>query len=233
LQVNHPRMGGIGYFELLRFDSGDIPGWLRRSPLADLGFDALEVFNGDHYAKLSKVEECLSDWYALLNAGFRSTATGNSDSHRVSFHEPGVPRNLVRVPGDDPKNLDERAFLDAVRGGRVVVSSGPFVTVRVGDKGVGDTIAEGDAEIVVDVDGPAWVDIDEVQLVKRGDVIKTWKVGDAPGKKQGKRPWKLTSKEALKKGDWVIAIARGKKPMAYLYRQSALPFAFTNPIFVK
>lgn len=229
VQVNHPRMGGIGYFEILRFDPDDIPGWLARAPLADMGFDALEVFNGDHYTRISKVEECLRDWYALLNAGYRYTATGNSDSHRVSFHEPGVPRNLVALPGDDPAKLDPRAFVDAVRGGHVVVSSGPFVTLRAGDKGVGDTLAPGEVEIAVTVDGPAWVDVDEVSIVKRGEAIRTWKVE----KKQGKRPWQFKTKQALKKDDWVIAIARGKKPMTYLYRAGATPFAFTNPIFVK
>jgi hypothetical protein len=229
VQVNHPRMGNIGYFDLLRFDPTDIPGWLKRSPLADMSFDAFEVFNGDHYTKIHKVEECLSDWYALLNAGYRPTATGNSDSHRVSFHEPGVPRNLVQVPDDDPAKLSERAFLDAVRAGKVVVSSGPFVTLKIGDKGVGETVAAGESEIVATVDGPPWVDIDEVMLVKRGEKLDAWKVEKA----QGKRPWQFRTKTALKSGDWVIAIARGKKPMTYLYRPGAIPFAFTNPVFVK
>ena len=229
LQVNHPRMGGIGYFELLRFDPLDIPAWLARSPLADMGFDALEVFNGDHYTRLHKVEECLSDWYALLNAGHRFTATGNSDSHRVGFHEPGVPRSYVFLGADDPAKVDERAFVDAVRAGRVTVSSGPFVTLRSGDKAIGDSIAEGEAELAVTVDAPPWVDIDEVTLLKRGAPLKSWKIE----KKAGKRPWTFTTRQPLKKGDWVIALARGQKPMTYLYRSGAQPFGFTNPIFVK
>jgi hypothetical protein len=228
LQVNHPRMGGIGYFDLLRFDAEDIPGWLKRAPLADMSFDAIEVFNGDHYTKISKVQECLSDWYALLNAGYRPTATGNSDSHRVSFHEAGVPHNLVRVPDDDPAKLDERAFVDAIRHGRVVVTSGPFVNLKIGDKGVGDTAPAGESEIEVTVDGPPWVDIDEVTLIKRGEGLAGWKVDKRPGK----RPWHFKTKTTLKKGDWVVAIARGSKPMTYLYRSGAIPFGFTNPIFV-
>lgn len=228
LQVNHPRMGGIGYFDLLRFDPEDIPGWLKRAPLADMGFDAIEVFNGDHYTRISKVEECLADWYALLNAGYRPVATGNSDSHRVSFHEAGVPHNLVLVPDDDPGKLDERAFVDAIRRGRVVVTSGPFVNLKIGDKGVGDTVAAGESEIVVTVDGPPWVDIEQVSLIKRGEGMASWKVEKRPGK----RPWQWRTKATLKKGDWVIAIARGSKPMTYLYRSGATPFGFTNPIFV-
>jgi hypothetical protein len=193
-----------------------------------MSFDAIEVFNGDHYTKISKVQECLSDWYALLNAGYRPTATGNSDSHRVSFHEAGVPHNLVLVPDDDPAKLDERAFVDAIRHGRVVVTSGPFVNLKIGDKGVGDTAAAGESEIEVTVDGPPWVDIDEVTLIKRGEGLAGWKVEKRPGK----RPWHFKTKATLKKGDWVVAIARGSKPMTYLYRSGAIPFAFTNPIFV-
>lgn len=230
LQVNHPRMGSIGYFEILRFEPGDIPAWLARSPLADMGFDALEVFNGDHYTRMSKVEECLKDWYALLNAGYRYTATGNSDSHRVSFHDPGVPRSYVYVNEDDPSKLTERAFVDAVRAGHVVVSSGPFVTISAGDKGAGDTIAPGEVEIRIHIDGPDWVDIDEVSLVKRGETVKSWAIDP---KKQKKRPFSREHKLTLKKDDWVIALARGKKPMTYLYRSGATPLSFTNPIFVK
>src|SRR6185436_19389336 len=120
-----------------------------------------------------------------LNAGYRMTATGNSDSHRVSFHEPGVPRNLVQIADDDPTKVTERAFVDAVRAGKVVVSSGPFVTIKAKDKGPGDTIAEGETEIVVSVDGPPWVDVDEVMIIKRGESLKAWKVDKRPGK----RPW--------------------------------------------
>ncbi|MEZ4312383.1 MAG: CehA/McbA family metallohydrolase [Polyangiaceae bacterium] len=229
VQVNHPRMGNIGYFEILRFDADDIPAWLRRSPLADMGFDALEVFNGDHYNRISKVEEVMADWFALLNAGYRTTATGNSDSHRVSFHDAGVPHNLVRLADDDPAKLDPRAFIDAVRAGRVVVTSGPFVTMKIGEAGIGDSIAPGKVEIAITADGPPWVDIDEVTLVKRGQVLKTWRLD----KKAGKRPLSFKHEVTLAKDDWVIAIARGKKPMTYLYRAGATPFAFTNPIFVK
>ncbi|HXN33666.1 MAG TPA: hypothetical protein VN894_17475, partial [Polyangiaceae bacterium] len=52
VQLNHPRMGSIGYFELARFDPRDVAGWRQRSPLIDPGFDAIEVFNGDDYTSL-------------------------------------------------------------------------------------------------------------------------------------------------------------------------------------
>ena len=119
VQLNHPRIGSIGYFELLRFDPRDVAGWKSRSALAETAFDAIEVFNGDHYAELDEVERVMRDWYALLDAGVRMTATGNSDSHKVTYHECGVPRNLVRLGDnlgdDDPSHFDEARFVDAVR----------------------------------------------------------------------------------------------------------------------
>lgn len=228
VQVNHPRMGDIGYFDILRMDSADVQGWLRRSNAAQMNFDAIEVFNGDHYDRIGSVEAVMRDWYALLNAGFRYTATGNSDSHRVAFHEAGSPRTLVAVPSDNPGALDERAFIDSIRAGRAIVSSGPFVTIAAGGKGIGSTITPGLVDIEVRVDAPPWVDIDKVQVIRRGELAREWGTADLTA-----RPSTLRAQLDLKAGDWIIAIARGSKPMTFLYRPNATPFAFTNAIYVK
>ena len=228
VHVNHPRMGDIGYFDLLHLDRDDLPGFFRRAPLADMSFDALEVFNGDHYNHIESVDEVIKDWFALLNAGLRFTATGNSDSHKLTFQEAGAPRNLVLVPSDDPAAFNPQAFFEAVRRGRVVVSSGPFVRIEVNGQPVGSTVAAGPAKIRVMVDAPPWVTVDRVQLVRRGEVLKEW-TGLARG--AGTRVLDAQIDEPLRKGEWVVAIARGSKPMTYLHRGGALPFGFTNPIW--
>ena len=229
VQVNHPRMGDIGYFDLLHLDREDLAGFARHAPLADMSFEALEVFNGDHYNHLDQVEHVMRDWFALLNAGLRFTATGNSDSHKLTFQEAGVPRNLVLVPNDDPAALDPAAFLEAVRRGRVVVSSGPFVRLEINGQPVGSTVAAGQAKIRVLVDAPPWVTIDRVQLVRRGALLKEWTGLPAA---VGSRVLDAQIDEPLSKGEWVVAIARGSRPMTYLHRSGALPFGFTNPIWV-
>jgi hypothetical protein len=230
IQVNHPRMRDLGYFEILRFDPRDVAGWHRRTPLADLRFDAIEIFNGDYYhaANQPKIEECLRDWYALLNAGHRFTATGNSDSHQLAFHEAGVPRNLVAVPSDEPGTLDERAFVEAVRRGRVVVVSGPFLRLTANGRGLGETIRPGPAEVEIRVEAPPWVDVDRIQLIRRGLLLREWR---GPFR-QGVVRFERTERLELAEGDWVIAIARGSRPMAHLHRPDALPLSFTNPIWV-
>lgn len=228
LQVNHPRMGSIGYFDLMRMDPTSVARWRARVPLADLGFDAIEVFNGDDYANLGGVETCLTDWYALLDAGHRFTATGNSDSHKITYQEAGTPRNWVRVEIDDPAQLDAEAFSRAVRQGKVVVSSGPFVTLEVGGRGVGDTVAPGAAEVAVTVEAPTWVGVDRVEILLRGRKIAGWSI--PPGGRVTR--FEVTDEMTLEEGDWVVAVARGSRPMPHLYREGATPFGFTNPVYV-
>ena len=122
-------MGSIGYFELLRFDPRDVAGWrARASPLAETGFDAIEVFNGDHYAEIPEVERVMRDWYALLDAGVHITATGNSDSHKLTLprvrRAPEIVRRRRRRPRRTGSTSRRSRSSHAVRAGHVVVSSG-------------------------------------------------------------------------------------------------------------
>jgi hypothetical protein len=229
VQLNHPRTGSIGYFELLHFDPRDVAGWKAGSPLAETGFDAIEVFNGDHYADVPVVEGLMRDWYALLDAGIRVTATGNSDSHKLAYHECGVPRNLVLVGDDDPSRFDPARFVDAVRAGHVVVSSGVLVRLDVSGKGPGDTAAAGEQEVRVTVDAPPWVDVSRVELVRRGEVVKSWTGPFA----RGTRRLDARTTAKLAAGDWVLAVARGDGEMKFLARPGAKPFAFTNPVWIE
>lgn len=228
VQVNHPRMGDIGYLELLRFDRGDVEAWTRRAKLFAAGFDAIEIFNGDHYAEIGKVERCLDDWYALLNAGIRVVATGNSDSHKIVYQEAGVPRNWIAAGADDASSFDERLFLEALKAGRVVVSSGPFVRLEANGQPIGATVGAGSVTVSVQVDAPPWIDVDRVDLVRRGVRAARWR-GPFPA---GPHRFAATTPLELAPGDWIVAIVRGRKPMTHLHRSGATPFAFTNPIFV-
>jgi len=157
------------------------------------------------------------------------TATGNSDSHKLTYHECGVPRNLVRIGDDDPQTFDEASFVAAVRGGHVVVSSGPFVRLEVNGHGVGESAPSGDLDVHVMVEAPPWIDVSRVELVKRGEPVQTWTVplGHAP------KRFDAHTTQSLKTGDWVIAIVRGDKPMTFLPRPGAKPFAFTNPVWIE
>jgi hypothetical protein len=229
VQLNHPRMGSIGYFELARFDWRDVEGWRVRSPLIETGFDAIEVYNGDDYSKVDNIERVMRDWYALLDAGVRITATGNSDSHKLTYHECGVPRNLVQLAVDDPAGFDAARFIEAVRSGRVIVSSGPVARLEVAGHGIGETAPAGQQEVHVTVDAPPWVDVSRVELVRRGERLQVWTGPFARGVRR--LDARLTA--TLNKGDWIIAVARGERPMSFLARPGAKPLSFTNPVWIE
>jgi hypothetical protein len=228
VQLNHPRMGELGYFDLLAFDPANVRAFPKSSPLATLDFDAIEVFNGDHYDDLPRVETCLRDFLALVSAGLRLTATGNSDSHVPSFHEAGVPRTYIAMPSDSPRDFDLQAFVASLRAGRAVVSSGPFVRLEASGRGPGARLRPGPAIITLAVSAPAWVDVSEVELWRRGAPWKAWR---GPFR-EGVVRLRADLRESLTAGDHLMAFARGRRPMDAFYRKNALPFAFTNPIYV-
>jgi hypothetical protein len=228
IQVNHPRMGDIGYFDVLRLDRDRIQDLTGRAPWARLDFDAIELFNGDDATSVATVEGVMKDWYALLDAGYRITATGNSDSHRAIFHEPGLPRTYVRVPSDDVEKLDQRAFIDSVRKNRAIVSSGPFVTLKIDEAGIGDSVTPGLRRARVEVSAPRWMDISYVEIIQKGKPVARVEAPFEPTTFTAE----LEATLDLRPGDWVIATTGGTKEMDPLYRRGVPPYAFTNPIFV-
>lgn len=228
IQVNHPRMGNIGYFELLHLDRGNVADWAARTTLGDMSFDAIEVFSGDHYAEIDEVRWVLDDWYALLEAGLRHAATGNSDSHKVAYQEAGMPRNWVAMAADQPAQFDADAFVASIRASRVVVSSGPFVRFTSGDHGIGDTLDAGERDFDIRVEAPPWIDVDTVELVRRGHVIHRYAPTGTGTVRLEKRQRVLATS-----GDWFIVVVSGAKSLPNTYRKNAKPFAFTNPIWIR
>lgn len=74
------------------------------------------------------------DWFTYLNLGRLFTATGNSDTHGPE-DEPGIPRNYFPVSDDRPGAIDELEVVAALKSQAVVVTSGPFVQLRVTGEG--------------------------------------------------------------------------------------------------
>lgn len=232
VQINHPRMGDIGYFDVIRLDRDDVAGFEARTPRAPLDFDTIELFNGDDVASIGTVESIMKDWMALIEAGHFITATGNSDSHRLSFHEPGLPRTLVASPSDDPASVDGKAVVRALRAGQAVVSSGPFVTLRVDETPVGGRVAPGKHRVVARVQAPPWVDISYLEIVKKGKSVARVEAPFSVAEGQGALRASIDIELELSEGDYVFAKAGGVKEMDILFRRGAIPFGFTNPIMV-
>ena len=103
--------------------------------------------------------------------GFKLWPEAGSDFPYMDL--PGVVRNYVRVDG--PFNVD--AWFAAFRKGRVFVSNGPFVTLKVDDHEMGDEFRVSRGSTVrVAADArlnPDFGPLDRLELVVSGDVVQT------------------------------------------------------------
>jgi hypothetical protein len=220
VQVNHPNMGAIGYFTR----SGD--------PAYSPDFDVLEVVNGFELGQADVIDKNLADWFALLSAGKRYTAVGNSDSHRLGSEWVGYPRTFVHVEHDDPRSLTAEVVVQALRAGRAVVSSGPFIVAKVGGKEPGElaTAQDGKVTLQVSVRAPAWIDVSLAEAWLDGKRVALQRANAEPGAAV-RLTWQ--TELAVERDGWLVVVARGERVLdRVLPGVGARPFAFTNPIWI-
>jgi hypothetical protein len=224
--VNHPRAGTIGYFNLIGFDprSPQLPrGW-------EGGFDAVEVFTGKDP---SKSDDPIADWMALTNRGLIYTAVGGSDSHLIWGQEVGYPRTCVFLDGAPSAT----ALVAAIRGRReALVTNGPFVTVSIGGKGMGQIVAapRGKVRLDVEVRAAPWVDARKLEIFVNGE--RRGKAIDIPS---SHAPLRYQAGHELKidHDAAVVVIVRGEASLEPVVSRpegaaAPTPLAITNPIFV-
>ena len=110
-------------------------------------------------------------WYGYLNMGFKMWPDAGSDFPYMDL--PGVVRNYVHLDG--PFDID--AWFAAFRKGRVFVSNGPFVTLKVDDHEMGDEFrVKAGASVRITATArlnPDFGPLDRLELVVSGDVVQT------------------------------------------------------------
>jgi len=236
LQVNHPRAGYLGYFNNLDLDQESAATAL---PELDLGFDVLEVLNGPNFHSSNRT--AIEDWFHLLNRGYYFPLVGSSDSHGIDRGEPGYSRTYVRYSGGEATELDPAALIQSLKKGRSFATNGPLIAFQVnGREAMGDTVPAkaGKADILIEVWGAGWVDIDEVKIVMNGQrrIIFPLSFAGSPVRKF-KQAISLTLNEDTY---FCIEVLGGKTLFPVLQTPSrtgalqdgTLPYALTNPIFV-
>ncbi len=235
LQVNHPRWDPkLGYFTRygVRVDNGEptVAGY-------DPNFDTLEVYNGDDARDLALVMPVFNDWLHLLGRGHRYTATGNSDSHNLAFLDPGLPRNYIRhgASSDDASdvNAPHDAILRALKSGRVLVTSGPFIEANVAGKGPGET-ASGvgrKARLEIKVRAAPWITTSRLLVYEGSKGRELYDIRIYPSEKLVRYDGKLEI--TVDKPTFVVVMVKGDVPLPNVARDSTLPMAFSNPIWLE
>lgn len=237
--VHHPFWpdSDLGYFTNIGWGAGTANPPPAPLPTAGL-FDAFEVLNG--YQTNDPAQNALvADWFFLLNQGYRVTALGSSDTHRLNWVRAGFPRTWLRLPNDRPGDTTGALLAEAIRRGRAIASTGPFVTLTVDGAAIGDTVVPktpGVVSISVTVDAPAWIEVDTVRVYVSGVLRRSFAVPQA-----GQRPlFRATFDEPVKGRAWIVAFASGARPLppdvVGEYARAAggqmRPWAITNPVFV-
>jgi hypothetical protein len=236
LQINHPRSGVSGYFDLMHFDpaTGTATG-----AGYDARFDALEVWNGRN---LDARDRVLVDFLALLRTGQPVTPTADTDTHGIVGQEAGYPRTYVRVADDAHLEAwDAARTADFVRGVKslrdVVLTNGPMLRVTANGVGVGGVVRSKAVRVSVEVESAPWVVVEEVKLVwasgaERGRAAKVAQKVSGSGSLVGSVSFdvKVGSDDAF------VVIASGSKSLAPVVPgdgdEKALPWAMTGAIWV-
>ena len=239
VQVNHPRSGANGYFDLLGFDPktgvGTGAGY-------DATFDALEVWNGRNVDARMKV---LDDYLALLRTSHPVTAIADTDTHGIVGQEAGLPRTYVRVTKDDALDTWDAARTDdlvrSVREKRdVVLTNGPFLRVSANGVGIGAlaTARAGVVEVKVHVSTTAFAAVDhaELRLAGSGKVVTASSVVLAP-KRAPSGALEADATFTVRAGadDAFVVIVSGTKPMRPMFSgedRELMPWAMSGAIWI-
>lgn len=229
VQVNHPRRGDwMGDFWREHFD----PTTGMAKPGFTLGFDTIEVYNGRD--SRSPLEVVLKDWFELLDRGLVVTAMGNSDTHDLRSTLGGYPRNYVRVHDDRPGAADEDEIVAALRAHQAYFTTGPIVSLRSGDAGIGDVVTapDGTVTVAIEVTAAPWIDIDAATLYVNGRIARRWPIEPT------QLPQRLEAElEIVVESDsYVVLRVDGDQPLWPVGgdddEHPIVPVAITNPLFI-
>lgn len=187
----------------------------------DIDFDAMELLNGEDIASYERVRV---DWFSFLRQGYRKTGTANSDSHSAS-HLVAIPRNYVYVPQDSIQKFDQSSFLNSIRKGNLVGSTGPLLDISLEGKHMGETFVGKTGTLTVEIKSANWIPVDLLSVYVNGKLAHQQNINGP-----GTYSVPLTFHEE----SFVTVETRGKASEDYAAVYPGFyPFAFSNPVYVE
>ncbi|MFO0560092.1 MAG: CehA/McbA family metallohydrolase [Polyangiales bacterium] len=238
LQLNHPMWNthAIGYWSIAGFDPST---GMARMELVHQ-FDTVEVFNSHSLDEapsvMASIDAVIDAWMTTIDQGLSATATGNTDTHRLSKTPPGWPRTYLRVANDDPAAVTDAMITAALRAGDAMVTSGPFVRATINGQRQGQLArdAGGRVTVSVEVQAPEFVPVDRVEVYANHVMVAARELTEPAHNGARKQRWEIPL--SLTRDAWVLVRTRADQPVPHdPGGDHALPLpsiAFTNPIFV-
>jgi len=246
VQLNHPRFRVTALYDGTRWNGVTWP------PPFPIDFDAVEVLAG--YTAFNvpgdrRFDDGVRDFYTMLDHGHLIAPLGNSDTHDLNRVLDGTTRSYVFVDDLRTQPFDEAGFIAAIRGRRVIATSGPWLDVEVAaQKGATPTVGPGQS---VRASSSVWIDITLAQArFVRSERIRIT-VGTPTGPKlvhtidvpPGVRTHRWEGPVEVGTADtWIGVTADGDSPLpleqtgtyqkAKWNRPGVTPFAIASPILV-
>lgn len=201
-----------------------------------------------HPADLPSQPNRMLNWMQLLNLGFRIPGVVNTDAH-YNFHGSGWLRNYVLSSSDDPAGIDVMEMVHNSEHGRLVMTTGPFMEVRLraakfksenAFPGDDISIPNGEGELHVRVQCPNWFDVDRVVVFINGRPSEEHDYRRRTHSKlftsQGAVRFDQKIQLQLDGDAHVIVAAAGEDsrlgPVMGPDHENDMPIAVSNPIFV-
>ncbi len=231
INVHHPRLEKLtGYFWIGKLDAKR---GIAKTKDFSFDFDAVELLNGYEDTKLKLLDRNMTDWFSLLDRGVIATATGNSDSHHMTYNLGGYPRNYVQVADDAPGKVTGADMAKGIKAHRAFFTTGPIVDFGSGKAGIGDVAPapDGKARLEIAVRAAPWVSVSRVKLYVAGKLEKIWEV--SPTINSIER-LKTTYELRLPHDTHAVIRVEGDQPLTPVIggvgSTSIYPIALTNPI---
>jgi hypothetical protein len=192
-------------------------------PLADALLGAVDAFEIDAYE--DSPFDVLADWYALLGCGVRLPLVGGSgkDSNGVPL---GAMRTYARLPAGE--GLTYQGWVEAVRGGRTIVTNGPLLwfTVNGQDPGAVLDVAGAGQAVRVRAEARSIVPFEHLELVAGGEVVGSAPASGSPSAAVLEADWPVAA------GGWLAARCRGGQTLPQRPAPQRV-FAHTSPVYTR
>lgn len=214
------RKGGLVVWTRAWHEARDFP---LGEPLADLILGTVDAFEIDFYE--DSPFDVLSDWYGLLNCGFRVPLAGGSgkDSNGLPL---GAMRTYARLqPGE---SLTYKGWIDAVRAGRTFATNGPLLSFTVDghDPGAVIDVESAGRPVRVRAEARGIVPFEHLELIAGGQVMATAAASGDPGTAIIETEWPVTA------SGWLAARCRGNHLLPHRPAAQRV-FAHTSPVYVR
>lgn len=136
-----------------------------------LDIDGFQIWEGK---RQGIIDQSLQAYYQTAALGKTITPLGYSLSKGTYNQEPGYPRVYIQSSQDDPRKLDIDELVQNIKEGKVQITNGPFIDLKVNGSGMGSLVTDTDGTIEVDlkVYTPNWASVSDITIYLNGSFIR-------------------------------------------------------------